>query len=206
VKRWQAYCLAVELVVWLGGSIALAEKIPSPEALEQFGARPVTLSVIEPHLSTPEQPVAVDYLAFPAPVVISAAVGPEWEAKTKMIEFRALDGYVSRSPVDLRIPLACPNRAQVLIVGSPAARRRLDVIYVLRMCGRIIQSSGPLRYAIVEGLDLRDSRLSNYQRRWNGAPSQELLVIRENHKTGERSLDLLVWGLIPQWRKPDRRP
>ena len=31
------------------------------------------------------------------------------------------------------------------------------------------------------------------------APSQELLVIRENHKTGERSLDLLRWGLIPHW-------
>jgi hypothetical protein len=59
-------------------------------------ARPVTLSVIEPHLSTPEHPLAVDYLAFPAPVVISAALGPEWEAKTKTIEFRALDGYVSR--------------------------------------------------------------------------------------------------------------
>jgi len=69
------------------------------------------------------------------------------------------------------------------------------------MCGRAIQSSEPLRYAIVDGLDVRDSRLSNYRRRWNGAPSQELLVIRENHKTGERSLDLLRWGLIPYWRQ-----
>jgi putative SOS response-associated peptidase YedK len=68
------------------------------------------------------------------------------------------------------------------------------------MCGRVIQSSEPLRYAIVDGLDGRDSRLPNYQRRWNGAPSQELLVIRENHKTGQRSLDLLRWGLIPYWR------
>src|SRR6516162_11185748 len=32
---------------------------------------------------------------------------------------------------------------------------------------------------------------------YNAAPSQELLVIRENHKTGERSLDLIRWGLIP---------
>ena len=67
------------------------------------------------------------------------------------------------------------------------------------MCGRVIQSSGPLSYAIVDGLDVRDSRLSNYPRRWNGAPSQELLVIRENHNTGERALDLLQWGLIPHW-------
>ena len=59
------------------------------------------------------------------------------------------------------------------------------------MCGRIIQSGGPLRYAIVDGLDVRDSRLHNYPPRWNAAPSQELLVIRRNHKTGEVSLDPL---------------
>jgi putative SOS response-associated peptidase YedK len=67
------------------------------------------------------------------------------------------------------------------------------------MCGRIIQSSGPLQLAIVDGLDVRDSRLSNFPPRYNGAPSQELLVIRQNHKTGERSLDPLKWGLIPSW-------
>jgi putative SOS response-associated peptidase YedK len=67
------------------------------------------------------------------------------------------------------------------------------------MCGRIIQASGPLQYRLVDGLDVRDSRLSNIPRRYNGAPSQELLVIRQNHKTGERSLDLLKWGLIPSW-------
>ena len=67
------------------------------------------------------------------------------------------------------------------------------------MCGRVIQASAPLRYGIVGGLDVRDSRLPNYPRRWNGAPSQEFLVVRQNHKTGERSLDLLKWGLIPSW-------
>ena len=65
------------------------------------------------------------------------------------------------------------------------------------MCGRVVQSSGPLRLAIVEGLGVSDSRLGNVPRRYNAAPSQELLVIRQNHKTGERSLDLLKWGLIP---------
>jgi putative SOS response-associated peptidase YedK len=67
------------------------------------------------------------------------------------------------------------------------------------MCGRIVQSSGPLRLAIVDGLDVSDSSLGNVPRRYNAAPSQELLVIRQNHKTGERSLDLLKWGLIPHW-------
>ena len=67
------------------------------------------------------------------------------------------------------------------------------------MCGRVVQSSGPLRLAIVEGLDVTDSRLGNVPRRYNAAPSQELMVIRQNHKTGERSVDLLKWGLIPNW-------
>lgn len=77
------------------------------------------------------------------------------------------------------------------------------------MCGRIIQASGPVRLAIVDGLEARDDRGSNLPRRYNGAPSQELLVIRENHKTGERSVDLLKWGLIPHWAqdpKGGRKP
>src|SRR4030095_12932552 len=52
---------------------------------------------------------------------------------------------------------------------------------------------------MVDSLDVSDSRLSNVPRRYNAAPSQELLVIRQNHKTKERSLDLLKWGLIPHW-------
>ena len=67
------------------------------------------------------------------------------------------------------------------------------------MCGRVIASSAPTRYAIVDGMNVRDSRVHNYPPRWNGAPSQDLLVIRRNHKTGEVSLDPLRWGLIPYW-------
>jgi putative SOS response-associated peptidase YedK len=59
--------------------------------------------------------------------------------------------------------------------------------YIALMCGRIIQSSEPLRYAIVDGMNVRDSRVHNYPPRWNGAPSQELLVIRRNHQSGEVS-------------------
>jgi putative SOS response-associated peptidase YedK len=40
--------------------------------------------------------------------------------------------------------------------------------------------------------------------RYNAAPSQELLVIRENHKTRQRSLDLITWGLIPNGAKTRR--
>ena len=67
------------------------------------------------------------------------------------------------------------------------------------MCGRVIQSSASVSYAIVGGMNVRDGRVHNYPPRWNGAPSQDLLVIRCNHKTGEVSLDPLRWGLIPYW-------
>ena len=71
--------------------------------------------------------------------------------------------------------------------------------HIAVMCGRVIQSSAPIRHAIVDGMNVRDSRVHNYPPRWNGAPSQDLLVIRRNHKTGEVSLDPLRWGLIPYW-------
>jgi putative SOS response-associated peptidase YedK len=37
--------------------------------------------------------------------------------------------------------------------------------------------------------------------RYNGSPGQAHWVIRQNPKTGERSLDRLWWGLIPSWVK-----
>src|SRR5215217_3858754 len=51
------------------------------------------------------------------------------------------------------------------------------------------------------GLTVRDSRVSNYPPRWNAAPSQDLLVIRRNHQTGQLSIGPLRWGLIPYWCK-----
>jgi putative SOS response-associated peptidase YedK len=63
------------------------------------------------------------------------------------------------------------------------------------MCGRIVQASDPLRLAIVEGLNIPDSRAKPPS--YNAAPSQLLYVIRENHDTGERVMGLLRWGLIP---------
>ena len=63
----------------------------------------------------------------------------------------------------------------------------------------MIQSSGPFKLAIVRGIDVRDDPFSNYAPRYNGAPSQDLLVIRRNHNTGETSLDPLRWRLTPYW-------
>ncbi|MGA8655873.1 MAG: SOS response-associated peptidase, partial [Chthoniobacterales bacterium] len=39
---------------------------------------------------------------------------------------------------------------------------------------------------------------------FNIAPSQSVLAIRFNLKTGQRSLDALRWGLVPYWAKDDK--
>jgi putative SOS response-associated peptidase YedK len=81
------------------------------------------------------------------------------------------------------------------------------------MCGRVIQASPPdqLGLRVVSALDPRDSRVpadryGNVPPRYNAAPSQELWVIRRNPTTGETSMDLLKWGLIPYWCKEHPKP
>src|SRR3954467_1410496 len=81
------------------------------------------------------------------------------------------------------------------------------------MCGRVIQASPPdqLGLRIVHALEDRDNWIKvatarNTPPRYNAAPSQELWVIRQNRDTGERSLDLLKWGLVPYWYKEKPKP
>ena len=69
------------------------------------------------------------------------------------------------------------------------------------MCGRVIQSSSPLRLSIVDGLDAKDDRLNGFRSRYNVTPNQNLRVIAEDKETGTPSLELLRWGLIPCWMK-----
>jgi hypothetical protein len=58
---------------------------------------------------------------------------------------------------------ACPQLVKADLASSShrLARTLLDD-YISGMCGRVIQSSGPLRYAIVDGMNVRDSRVHNY--------------------------------------------
>ena len=68
------------------------------------------------------------------------------------------------------------------------------------MCGRFTQKSSPNQLGlgitnVVEKADVT----SHY----NAAPGQEHWVIRQNPKTGERTLDRLWWGLIPHWCKDE---
>ena len=76
------------------------------------------------------------------------------------------------------------------------------------MCGRVVQASGPdlLGLRIVNSFEGRDRRGGNLPPRYNAAPSQELWAIRQHPDTGERTLDLLRWGLIPYWMKAKPKP
>jgi putative SOS response-associated peptidase YedK len=67
------------------------------------------------------------------------------------------------------------------------------------MCGRIFQVSPPdqLGLGIVSGVEGREHRFGNLPPRYNGAPSQELLVIRRHPETGENTLDPAPVGSDP---------
>jgi hypothetical protein len=51
-------------------------------------------------------------------------------------------------------------------------RREVDRLRAVEVGG------GPLRYAIIDGINVRDGRAHDRPPRWNGAPSQELLAQR----------------------------
>ena len=82
-------------------------------------------------------------------------------------------------------------RAGCSTAGNGLASALIDD-YIRAMCGRVIQSGGPLRYAIVDGMNIRDSRVHNYP-----PPSMTCSEIPyalqgpyELVQTGARSMDL----------------
>ncbi len=79
-----------------------AQVLPTPALLQaSLGAPPQPVTVIEPHLSVGGKQVRLSYLGYPIAQVLNAHLGPDWQNKPgKEIEFRALDGYVSRIPVE----------------------------------------------------------------------------------------------------------
>jgi hypothetical protein len=78
-----------------------AALLPKVEELERLLAEsPVEIEVVEPHLTDGKnQPHAV-YLGYPVEKVFRAIFGADWKTAATTIEFRALDGYVSRIPTE----------------------------------------------------------------------------------------------------------
>ena len=74
-----------------------AAEMPATDNLQaQMGSPPGTVTVYEPHLSVGDEHVAVDYVGYSAVDVLAHLFGADWHAQAETVEFRALDGYVSR--------------------------------------------------------------------------------------------------------------
>ena len=68
------------------------------------------------------------------------------------------------------------------------------------MCGRARLSSDVSEIKLVFSIPPHRPT-PNFPPSWNVAPTDQLPVIRYDTKAGERSLDLLRWGLVPYWAK-----
>ena len=78
-----------------------AAEMPSVDDLQaQMEAPAGTVTVYEPHLSVGDEHTAVDYVGYPAVEVMARLFGADWPSQAETVEFRALDGYVSRIAVE----------------------------------------------------------------------------------------------------------
>jgi putative SOS response-associated peptidase YedK len=68
------------------------------------------------------------------------------------------------------------------------------------MCGRARLSSDVSEIKIAFGIP-PERPTPNFPPSWNVAPTDSLPVVRYDLKAGQRSLDMLRWGLIPHWAK-----
>jgi putative SOS response-associated peptidase YedK len=68
------------------------------------------------------------------------------------------------------------------------------------MCGRVRLSSDVSEIKLVFSIPPHRP-IPNFPSSWNVAPTDQLPVVRYDREAGERSLDLLRWGLVPYWAK-----
>lgn len=79
--------------------------LPAPADLRAWmgsgaGSAPVTVTVREPHLVRNGQMPEVRYVGHDATAVLTRLLGAGWRTPGQELEFRALDGFVSRIPVE----------------------------------------------------------------------------------------------------------
>ncbi len=69
-----------------------------------------------------------------------------------------------------------------------------------RMCGRARLSSDVSEIKLVFSIP-PERPTPNIPANWNAAPTEDLPVVRYDAKAGQRSLDVMRWGLVPFWAK-----
>jgi hypothetical protein len=80
---------------------AMAEVLPDAAVLQtRLKSQPQTVKVSEPHLYQGGKQVIRTYRGWPAVKVLDLLLGSNWRSPGVEIEFRALDGYVSRIPAE----------------------------------------------------------------------------------------------------------
>ena len=90
----------VGLTVACAVPLARAVELPPVQQLQERMATPaVAAAVFEPHLSAGGRRVVVEYVGYPAADVLGHVFGEGWHERAETVEFRALDGYVSRIAV-----------------------------------------------------------------------------------------------------------
>ncbi len=82
-------------------SLVFAADVPAVGTLSSAIKESAQLiTVVEPHLSSPEVQTRVQYRGWQADAVLDHLLGSDWRKPGADVEFRALDGYISRIPVE----------------------------------------------------------------------------------------------------------
>ena len=68
------------------------------------------------------------------------------------------------------------------------------------MCGRVRLSSDVSEIKLVFSIP-PDQPTPNFAPSWNVAPTDLVPIVHFDYKAGERSLELMRWGLVPFWAK-----
>jgi putative SOS response-associated peptidase YedK len=70
------------------------------------------------------------------------------------------------------------------------------------MCGRVAQAKNPTKYGSMLKIDFtRD--IPDAPPHYNGAPSQDYLVVRVHPRAEDLTLDMIRWGLLPWLKGPN---
>jgi hypothetical protein len=78
-----------------------AALLPKVDELERLLAEsPIEVEVVEPHLVEGKNQPHVVYIGYSVEKVFRVIFGDQWKTAAANIEFRALDGYVSRIPTE----------------------------------------------------------------------------------------------------------